>query len=427
MLPFETNARLRTVPEARIIEHLVFHGWRREARRADPEGARMAVVATLAHWRGLGLPATRDRDGAWHYDPAEVFLCKRWAGSKRADPFWRDHHVAIERARVLSFHPPELAQDLPPPVAALPPRRFTVTVRRRFDPASLVLPARLRLPLPHADDALRELEIVLDPVDGAGELRAAPGHAELRLLEAPPGPVTIGARSSFVARPYAPPREVAPLPADERELYLRAAEELVQVTPSIASLAAELCRGAVSPIERVRRFFDFLMDRLVSGPFPYEWLDADAPLDLPREGGWFDCRLGSAMIAALCRASGIPARRVSGYLIYPECAGYHWWLEVWMEDAGWVPVDTWAAELSANGSDARWRGVFFGSLDYRMKSEVLPRIFNRSPGVRLPPVWRILERDVDDGATEIACVDVATGREVWADTIRVEMGPVTGA
>ena len=48
MLPFVTNARLRTVPEARIVDHLVFHGWRREARRADPEGARSVVVATLA-------------------------------------------------------------------------------------------------------------------------------------------------------------------------------------------------------------------------------------------------------------------------------------------------------------------------------------------------------------------------------------------
>lgn len=426
MLPFVTNARLRTVPEARIVDHLVFHGWRREARRADPEGARSVVAATLARWRELGLPAVRHGDGTWHYDPAEVFLCKRWAGSKRHDPFWRDHHVAIERARVLSFHPAELAQDAPPPISALPPRRFTVTVRRRFHPAYLTLPARLRLPLPYADDSLRDVEIALDPVDGGRELRAAAGHAELRLDQAPVQPVALGARTSFVARPYSPPHEIAPLPAVERELYLRPAEELVQVTPSIASLAADLCRGVTLPIERVRKFFDFLMDRLVSGPFPYEWLDARAPLDLPREGGWFDCRLGSAMIAALCRTAGIPTRRVSGYLIYPECAGYHWWLEVWMEDAGWVPVDTWAAELSANGSDARWRGIFFGALDYRMKSEVLPRVFNRSPSVRLPSVWRVLEREVDDGATEIALVDVITGQDVWADTIRIEMGDVVG-
>lgn len=424
MLPFVTDARFRIVPEARIVDHLVFHGWRRDARRADPEGARNVVSAALARWRGLGLPAVRNGDGTWHYDPAEVFLCKRWAGSKRGDPFWRDHHVAIERARVLSFHPADLAQDRPPPIAALPPRHFTVTVRRRFDPACLTRAPRLRLPLPWADDALGDLAIELDPVGPARELRVAPGHAEVRLDAVPLRPVTIGARTSFVARPFSPRREVAPLSPDERDLYLRPAEELVQVTPSIASLAADLCRGVTSPIERVRRFLEFLMDRLVSGPFPYEWLDARAPLDLPREGGWFDCRLGSAMIAALCRVSGIPVRRVSGYLIYPECAGYHWWLEVWLEDAGWIPVDTWASELSANGSDACWRGVFFGALDYRMKSEVLPRVFNRSPGVRLPPVWRVLEREADDGATEIAVVDAATGQDVWTDTIRIEMGPI---
>lgn len=426
MLPFVTEARFRNVPEARIVEHLVFHGWRRGARRADPDGARRVVTAALARWRGLGLPAVRDDHGAWRYDPAEAFLCMRWAGRTAGDPFWREHHVAIERARVLSFHAAASTHDAPPAMSALPPRRFTVTVRRRFHPAYLTVAARVRLPLPYADDALRASEVTLEPVAGARALHASPGHAEVRLDAVPDGPLTLGARTSFVARPYAPPGAVAPLSAPERELYLRHGEELVQVTPAIATLAADLCRGVASPRERARRFLDFLMDGLAAGPFPYEWLDARAPLDLPREGGWFDCRLGAAMIAALCRVSGIPARRVSGYLIYPECAGYHWWLEVWLDDAGWVPIDTWATDLSANGTDARWRGVFFGQLDYRMKSEVLPRVFNRSPGVRLPPAWRILERDVEDGATEIALVDVATGEDVWVDTICVEMGAVAG-
>ncbi|MCC6868671.1 MAG: transglutaminase domain-containing protein [Burkholderiales bacterium] len=422
MLPFATESCYRNVPEARIVEHLVFHGWRRAARRADPEAARRVVVEALARWRALGLPAARDGDGNWRYDPAEVFLCKRWSGRTQGDPFWREHHVAIERARVLSFHPADGPREAPPSMSALPPRRFTVALRRRFHPAYLAAPARLRLPLPYADDALGDLEVTLEPVDAAGEWRTAPGCAELRLAETPDRPVTLAVRVSFVAHAYSPPREVVPLLAAERERYLRHAEELIQVTPSLAALAADLCRGVVRARERVRRFLDYLLDGFTAGPFPYEWLDARAPLDLPREGGWFDCRLGSALVAALCRVSGIPARRVSGYLLYPECAGYHWWLEAWFDDVGWVPIDTWAADLSANGADARWRGVFFGDLDYRMKSEVLPRVFNRSLGVRLPPVWRILEREVDDGATEIAVVDPVENREVWADTVRIEMG-----
>ncbi len=423
MLPFATDPRLRGMPETRIVDHLVFHGWRQAARRSDPEGTRRVAIEALARWRSLGLPARRDDDGNWRYDPAEVFLCMRWLGRALDDPFWREHHVAIERARVLSFHAARSVHDAPPSMSALPPRRFVITLRRRFHPAYLAAPARVRLPLPHADAALRDLEIVPEAFDGR-ECSLAPGHAELRLVEVPDRVVTLGARCSFVAYPYAPPREVAPLPAAERELYLRHAEDLIQVTPSLVALAADLTRDVASPREQIHRFFDFLMDRLAVGPFPYEWLAARAPLDLPREGGWFDCRLGSALVAALCRICGIPARQVSGYLAYPECAGYHWWLEAWLDDAGWIPIDTWAADLSANGTDARWRDVFFGALDYRMKSEVLPRVFNRSPGVRLPPVWRILERDVDDGATEIAVVDAATNDDVWVDTIHIEMGDV---
>lgn len=421
ILPFVTDARLRTMPEARIVEHLVFHGWERAHRDADLQGPRRIAVEALARWRELGLPATRDADGSLRYDPAEVFLCMRWAGRKAGDPFWRPHHVAIERARLFSFHPPGTPRDTPPPIAALPSRRFTVTVERRFHPRYLAANARVRLPLPVEDAAARDVEVTLLPLDAPGEVRVAPGHAELRLAAAPTATVTLGARSSFIAAPYTPPREVPLLTPSERELYLRHGEELVQVTPAIVALTEDLVRGIEEPMVRVRRFFDYLLDRLDFGPFPYEWLDAREPLIVPREIGWFDCRLAAAMLVAMCRVAGIPARRASGYLIYPECAGYHWWIEVWIDDAGWVPVDTWVGELSASGHDVPWRSTLFGALDYRMKSEVLPRVFNRSPGVVLPPVWRILERDVD-GATEIAVVDIATNDNVWADTISIEMG-----
>lgn len=428
VLPFAADARLRRMPEARIVDHLVFHGWQRADRERDPHGARREALAALSRWRALGLPGIPAGADGFFYDPAEVFLIMRWAGWKAGDPFWRPHHVAIERARVLSFHPPGTARDVPPDPRALPPRRFTVHVRRRFHPRYVTAASRLRMPLPYADAALRDLEVALDATTGArGEFRAGLGHAELRLDDAPTGTVTLGARSTFVALPYAPPRTVPELRDDERILYLRDVEELARITPAVRHLAATLAAGSDTPLDRIRAFFHYLMDRLDSGPFPYEWLAAKAPIQLPLASGWFDCRLVAAFVTLFCRTLGVPARRVSGYLIYPECAGYHWWTEVWLPDAGWVPVDTWACELSASGHDVPWRSTFFAALDYRMKSEVLPRVFNRPPGVRLPAAWRVLERDVEQGATEIAVVDLATNDDVWADTIRIEMGDPVGA
>ena len=48
------------------------------------------------------------------------------------------------------------------------------------------------------------------------------------------------------------------------------------------------------------------------------------------------------LLAALCRASGIPARVVWGCVYTPEYGGsfgHHGWNEVYVGEAGWVPVD----------------------------------------------------------------------------------------
>jgi hypothetical protein len=55
-----------------------------------------------------------------------------------------------------------------------------------------------------------------------------------------------------------------------------------------------------------------------------------------------ECGAHSRLLAAFCRAVGIPARMVMGGA-YTEVAGgsfgQHGWDEVWMGEAGWIPVD----------------------------------------------------------------------------------------
>ena len=54
------------------------------------------------------------------------------------------------------------------------------------------------------------------------------------------------------------------------------------------------------------------------------------------------CGSQSLLMAALCRAVGIPARVVWGCLYTPEYGGsfgHHGWSEVYMGGAGWVPID----------------------------------------------------------------------------------------
>jgi len=55
-----------------------------------------------------------------------------------------------------------------------------------------------------------------------------------------------------------------------------------------------------------------------------------------------ECGAHSRLLAAFCRAVGIPARMVTGgayTTIMDGSFGQHGWNEVWMGEAGWVPVD----------------------------------------------------------------------------------------
>ena len=48
------------------------------------------------------------------------------------------------------------------------------------------------------------------------------------------------------------------------------------------------------------------------------------------------------LLAALCRAAGIPARVVWGCVYTPEydgSFGHHGWNEVYVGEAGWIPID----------------------------------------------------------------------------------------
>ena len=61
-----------------------------------------------------------------------------------------------------------------------------------------------------------------------------------------------------------------------------------------------------------------------------------------------ECGSHSRLLAAFCRAVGIPARLSVGCMyssLYGGSFGQHAWTEVWMGEAGWIPVDATAFEI----------------------------------------------------------------------------------
>ena len=51
------------------------------------------------------------------------------------------------------------------------------------------------------------------------------------------------------------------------------------------------------------------------------------------------CQDFAHVMISLCRAAGLPARYISGYLATQRAAGTHAWTEVFIPSAGWVAVD----------------------------------------------------------------------------------------
>jgi hypothetical protein len=147
--------------------------------------------------------------------------------------------------------------------------------------------------------------------------------------------------------------------------------------------------------------------------------DIDEIVRAVRFNGWQATHAGECEVVALCRARGIPARLVGGYMIYPRCPDQHYWAEFWDDARGWVPIDSVAIELSFNGRDRLWRDYFFGQLDYRMKTECLPRLFTGTPTIRFPRVWYTLFRSLETGV-EIDTFDTNSGAPIFRDQIVVK-------
>lgn len=123
---------------------------------------------------------------------------------------------------------------------------------------------------------------------------------------------------------------------------LRAERFIESDAPEIQRLAQGLPgRGDE---QRARAVLTCVTNLLAEGPFDPD--ERGAVEALKRGRG--DCSDFSDVFIALCRAAGIPARSVQGYLLTPPRPGdtqRHDWAEVWLRGQGWVHVDPFHIEL----------------------------------------------------------------------------------
>jgi len=368
-------------------------------------GARMAaapaiddeVAATIA-----GIQARHFGGKLVGYDPAEMLGLMVLDGFAGTDRFWSQRYVPSGRAMV----------------SALPghPARFEVELRRHFHPQSR-RPAggnwRLRLPTAIVTPAIRDLTLSVHA--SRGQVHRRPDRIEVIAPDLDE-PLEMTARFAFTSDPSAGDRGSL---AESRK-WLNEREGAIHVTPAVRSLAAGIAGEESDPSRILRALLDHLIDHMTCAMVQPAWIGEAAVPDWVIAHRWFDCRTGSILLASLCRACGIPARLIGGYLLWAAPMEHHW-IEAWLPDRGWTSFDLLAWDLSAGGRDAGWRESHAGAIDHRMITQIFPDRFVGSPGIDMRRPWHRLPRSLA-GGTETRFVDAIDARPLFTESVRVQPG-----
>lgn len=111
-------------------------------------------------------------------------------------------------------------------------------------------------------------------------------------------------------------------------------EEFIEITDDIKQKAATITAGTEDPVIKTKALYNW-----VNSNMKYEWPVAKRGALEAFRTCKGDCGQYSYLFIALSRASGIPARLVSGFMLAPDTVSYHVWTEVELPGLGWLPVD----------------------------------------------------------------------------------------
>ncbi len=125
------------------------------------------------------------------------------------------------------------------------------------------------------------------------------------------------------------------LDGDEKKRALRSESFIESDDLGIRKLAVMLPGKEKSEIDRAKAALEITLSQL--SPAPYNSSDIGARRALLEKRG--DCTEYSDLYAAVLRADQIPARRAYGFLIESGSTPKHDWVEVFLDDLGWVAID----------------------------------------------------------------------------------------
>lgn len=161
------------------------------------------------------------------------------------------------------------------------------------------------------------------------------------------------------ARYAGAPGEVTPADTAEQAPH-------IVFTPYIRALAEELAGGVSDPVEKARRFYDYITLHMKYTYMPEYFSLEDIPTECARSKTG-DCGVFALLFITLCRCVGIPARWESGLAVEEDHCGPHDWAQFYDASRGWLYADpSYGVSAHRRGNEAR-RQFYFGYMDpYRM-------------------------------------------------------------
>jgi transglutaminase-like putative cysteine protease len=138
-----------------------------------------------------------------------------------------------------------------------------------------------------------------------------------------------------------------------------AADKLIPIDGRMAELAKTQSVGAATSAEKIRKFYDHVVNTMTYKKEGTGWGRGDALWACDNKYG--NCTDFHAVLIGMARSQHIPARFMIGFPIPAdrsegEIPGYHCWAELFDETRGWVPVDASEAKKSGKAD------AFFGTL-----------------------------------------------------------------
>ena len=225
---------------------------------------------------------------------------------------------------------------------------------------------RAHLPIPAACE--QQSDIVIERVEpSCGQI--APENAEMRTVC---WETTLAENQPFVVE-YSYTHRAAyhdtyAMNGDAVQQNFDTQEEAPHIlfTPYIRQLVSDLTAGVNDPLEKARRFYDFITQTMHYTFMP-EYFVLENIAENCARNSCGDCGVFALLFITLCRCAGIPAQWQSGLDAEPDSVGAHDWARFYIEPYGWLYADpSFGVSANRQGNEER-RRFYFGNLDpYRM-------------------------------------------------------------